>query len=169
MHQRKRCDVKADNNCFFRAVAKGIFNDEEEHHRLRSCVTRFMLLNKTTFEAYMIPSVNGTNISEHIFRMVEPGTWATHLEVIAVATYFNLPVFYVKNEPTPHWEVINPLNVRDKLCFPIVVEWPDSHFHCLKHLELAYFHLLHYDFVTTLTNDQDTPVISTSEFQHTIA
>ena len=89
-HGRKRCVVKGDGNCFFRAITKGLFDTEEEHYTIRSCITRFMLMNSPTFKVYMI---HGTDISAHVCKMVEPGTWATHLEVIAVATYFNMPVF----------------------------------------------------------------------------
>ena len=44
--------------------------------------------------------VNCTDISAHIYKMVEPGTWATLLKVIGVAIHTS----------TCHWEVAHPLN-----------------------------------------------------------
>ncbi len=58
-----------DGNCFFRATSKGLFDTDEHHGRVRSCITHFMLHNKSIFETYMISTVNGTNISAHIYKM----------------------------------------------------------------------------------------------------
>ena len=57
----------------------------------------------------MLPT-DKPSFQEHIRFLQRPDTWATQVEVIAVATMFSVAVFYCrKQDSLYHWEVINPL------------------------------------------------------------
>ena len=51
-------------------------------------------LNKEIFSPYLISGLNKSTIEEHICHVSTPETWATHVEVLATASVFEVPVFY---------------------------------------------------------------------------
>ena len=48
-----------------------------------------------------------SNLDAHIKTMMQPCAWATQLEVVALATYFQVPV-YIFTESTGQWERHKP-------------------------------------------------------------
>ena len=73
------------------------------------------------------------------------GTWATLVEVIAAATVFAVPVYFMSQTGEEiKWNVIHPLN-NPLLHYP---DFPDMHQTVLlkpSHFELMYYENLHYD------------------------
>ena len=41
-----------------------------------------------------MPSTNKPTFEGHVELLYKPNSWATQIEVLAVATYFRVPVFY---------------------------------------------------------------------------
>ena len=89
---RKIHRVMGDGNCLFRALAFALLKDKEQHFVVRSSIVRLLNLNAEVFTNYLISGVNCSTITEQVKRMSLPGSWGTHLEIIAAATLFHAPV-----------------------------------------------------------------------------
>ncbi|XP_065893767.1 uncharacterized protein [Dysidea avara] len=102
--------IVPDGNCFFRAVSFHILGDEDKHCSVRAEVLKFEQRNEHMLAKFLMLPANKPSFQEHIRFLQRPDTWATQVEVIAVATMFSVAVFYCrKQDSLYHWEVINPL------------------------------------------------------------
>ena len=86
--------IKADGNCFFRAVSFLVAGSENYHLEIRNLIIQFEEMNRGIFETYLLPLTNKPTFEEHLQLLHNPTSWATQTEVLAVATYFRVPVFY---------------------------------------------------------------------------
>lgn len=119
LHQSGRLihPIKGDGNCLFRALAYQLLGDEDEHFCVRSYLVRLENFNSYLFEDKIIPGPHGaakSTLKEHTKLMMRPWVWGTHVEMMAAATLFRAPVYYIKKS-TPeegyHWEVFQPLTL----------------------------------------------------------
>lgn len=152
--------IVPDGNCFFRAVSFHIFEDEGNHLSVRAEVLKFEQNNEYLFAKFLMPPVNKPSFQEHIECLQRPGSWATQVEVVTVATMFQVPVYYCKSsqDGVYHWEVTNPLkcnSVNEERCSDVNVFYMGKIPH---HFELVYWDRSHYDCVVV----QTTGVCSTS-------
>ena len=89
-------------------------------------------------------SRNEPTISGHLAR---PCSWGTHIEILAAATLFEVPVYeYVQSpecDSEDHWEVHHPLASLHKLNQLPITEL--HHMHRPPHFELRYIINSHYD------------------------
>ena len=85
--------IKADGNCFFRAVSFLIAGSENYHLEIRNLIIQFEEMNRGIFETYLLPLTNKPTFEEHLQLLHNPTSWATQTEVLAVATYFRVPCF----------------------------------------------------------------------------
>ena len=78
---------------------------------VRSLLVRFENLNRSFFQSFLT-SVNSPSMEEHISGMLWPGTWGNHIEPLAGATYYNIPVYYCCHNARKgdHWELCKPLH-----------------------------------------------------------
>ena len=63
---------------------------------------------QTYFQDHLL-AVNEPDIDQHIKKMGLPNVWGTHVEVVAAATFYQIPVYFtVNNDSTGEyqWEVI---------------------------------------------------------------
>ena len=90
MHTR---DIKGDGNCFFREISCCVPKSENNHEEIRQATCSFMLENENMFKSLQ----RNMNISmnEYLQRSNtrESGTWATELEIIAVATMLKINIY----------------------------------------------------------------------------
>ena len=94
----------------------------------------------------------------------KPGVWATQVEVIAAATVFNVPNFFISPSTEEiKWNVIHPLN-NSSIRYP---DYPDvdvdkSSFLRPSHFELLYHQNYHYDTVVAVDTGQvtDAPILT---------
>lgn len=93
---RKIKEINGDGNCFFRTLSHILLNTEEEHLSIRDLLVRFENLNSDVFEK-MMTEVHKPTFREHINHIMRLGKWATHVEVLAAATYFQLPVYFCED------------------------------------------------------------------------
>ena len=111
----------------------------------------FENLNQDKFERLLM-NVNQGTMPGHIKVMLQPGTWATQVEVFAAATYFQVPIYYLvetKATPiTPKWHIVKPLDIPSKFCFPDGSPQPTS----VSHFELVYYPYSHYNCVMSLSS-----------------
>lgn len=157
-YNRKRFHVLGDGNCLFRAISHQLFGSDEIHFSVRSLLQRFENLNADIFSPFLM-AVNKPTMEEHIKYIGNPCTWGTHLEMLAVATYYKLPVYYVceiNNESMEcmfKWNVIKPLCAD--LRYPVLTDDDDSVIGKTKstHVEIVNY-CSHYDSI--VCNDTNT-------------
>ena len=151
--QRKVKPINGDGNCLFRTISDQLFNTQDEHLLVRTTIVRFENLNKAVFANYLMSQVNTNTITSHIDRMMRPYMWGTHIEVIAAASLFQIPVYFTEESRAVqpgkyHWQVIRPLP-SEKLRYPEVVDPPPIEVAKITHFELAYTSGMHYDSIVS--------------------
>ena len=90
MHTR---DIIEDGNCFFRAISCCVSGSENNHDAIRQATCSYMLENENLFKS--LQRNMDISINEYLQRsnMSESGTWATELEIIAVASMLKINVY----------------------------------------------------------------------------
>ena len=85
--------------------------------------------------------------------MLRPYVWGTHMEVIAAASLFQVPVYVTKESDSVDGEylgqVIGPLP-SEKLRYPVIADHPPVEIATLTHFELAYTRGTHYDSIVSI-------------------
>ena len=70
----------------------------------------FERVNEKQFTKFLISPVNKPTFEGHLEYLQQPMSWATQVEVIAVATLFKVPVYnFTNNNGYFHWEIIKPI------------------------------------------------------------
>ena len=84
---------------------------------IRKLITHTLYMGysrRGTFEKMLMPAVNEPTFPGHIRKLITPCTWATHVEVMAAATYFQVPVYECCLDPSQNKDG-NALHHRDLL------------------------------------------------------
>jgi hypothetical protein len=85
--------VNGDGNCVFRAVSKFLFGHEIFHSNIRASVVLFMKNHSDIFSSY----VDGITFESYLFEMSQEdgrlSSWGTHVELFALASMLNCPVY----------------------------------------------------------------------------
>ena len=84
--------VLADGNCMFYAQSHQLFGSPNRDFQVRLLLVRFENKNTSIFSS-LLTSINEPDMSSHIKKMHRPGIWGTHVELLAVATYFQVPIY----------------------------------------------------------------------------
>ncbi len=90
--------------------------------------------------------------------MLRPDTWATHVEVIAAATYFQVPVYFLTQADVLKWKVVRPLSGCRTFGFLFLQELSAVQT-VITHFELVYYPNRHYDCVVSVCGDWGVPTI----------
>ena len=69
-----------------------LIGDQENHAEIGLLLERFENFNKNLFKE-LLTSVNEPTIDEHIQHIGLPYTWGIHVEIFAISTYLQIPVF----------------------------------------------------------------------------
>ena len=91
--------------------------------------------------------INKSTFEEHLKELSRPNSWATHIEVFAVATYFQAPIYFCVDPPCQKWECYKPVASSDKLRYPLITEPPFNVELRPKHFEVIYHANRHYSSV----------------------
>ena len=89
--------VKGDGNCLFRSFSLHLLGNQDEHFKVRSMIVRFENLNSTHFEPRMMDLINQPTFKDHISKISQPGCSGTHIEIMAIASMYQVyhAVFFV--------------------------------------------------------------------------
>ena len=90
--QRVHCTTP-DGNYFFKAASIILSGSEDNHLRIHHCLVCFIAANARIFSPLVMQY---SNLDAHIKTMMQPCAWATQLEVVALATSFQVPVYIFK-------------------------------------------------------------------------
>ena len=168
--------VKGDGNCLLRSMSYEPFKTEEHHIKVHNNVVWLTSCNREEFSKFLLPVIdNCPTISDHIRTMSLPEIWGTDIEIIALSTLLQIPVYTCTQDSTCiWWEVIRPLPAQ---CFrfPLVVKSLFQEQEHLDHIELLYFREQHNDAIVCaktgkistslpqLTGKQSSEIINVSE------
>jgi hypothetical protein len=82
-------NVGGDDNCFFRALAKQVYSDEQEHGRARQETIRYMREHREEFEHF----VHDVDLDSYVDNMSIEGTYVEgQFEIQAAANTFNVRI-----------------------------------------------------------------------------
>ena len=157
-----------DGNCLFRSFSFQLLGTEEEHIAVRTLAIRFQNLNKSAFTPY-VTAINKPTMTQHIAHVQQPDVYGTHVEILALATVFNIPVFYCclsGRQQQYTWHCLPPLkHVEYALHCPDLAGSPLQHISPPTHFELSYMHNIHYDSIVCSTGElcSDLPKLSEEE------
>lgn len=152
---RKLHPVKGDGNCLFRVLSYALLGDEDHNFLMRSSIVRLVNLNEKVFANYLIDGVNCSTVKQQVQHMMKPSSWGTHMEIVAAATLFRIPVYYC-TQSTPGqftWGVFHPI-AADRISFPVFTEDLLMNPFTTSHIEM-YYHSsdggsAHYDAIVSL-------------------
>ena len=101
-HGLNQLDVEGGGDCIFKSVSHQLYGDSHQlygdsHHHLeiRSAGIQYMRDNPERF----IESVLDSSWSQYISNMSQPGTWADHIIIQAVADSMNLQIHIIESNP----------------------------------------------------------------------
>lgn len=66
-------------------------------------------------------SINKPTIEEHIKYIGTPCTWGTHIEILAAATYYKLPIYFVSRKNDESVFKWKPLRA-DHMNYPVLTD-----------------------------------------------
>ena len=148
--ERRVIKIKQDGNCFYSALSVQLFGTQDENLAVRNVVYRMVLLNKSIFKPFFIPTSKVQSFEELCEHNWKPGIWATQVEVVAAATIFQVPIYFISPSTIGHkWNVIHPLTnpLINYPCFPDI---DGATLLKPSHFELLYYENSHYDAVVAL-------------------
>ncbi|XP_073281357.1 OVARIAN TUMOR DOMAIN-containing deubiquitinating enzyme 7-like isoform X7 [Primulina huaijiensis] len=96
--------ITADGNCFFRALADQLENNEDEHEKYRSMVARFIEQNnREKFEPFVEDEIP---FDEYCRSIREDGTWAGNMELQAASLVIRINIC-IHRHMSPRWYIQN--------------------------------------------------------------
>ena len=155
-----------DGNCLFRSLSFQLLGSEEEHIAVRTMAIRFENLNQGAFAPYLT-AINKATMAEHIKHVQRPDVFGTHVEILAIATFLDVPTFYCclsDRDQQYSWHCVEPLK-QQGVRYPNLSGSPLEDVSPPTHFELSYVRNLHYDSITSTTGELCTefPTLSTQE------
>ena len=93
--RRQVIKIKQDGNCFYSVLSFQLLGTQDEDIAVRNVVYRMVLMNKSTFKPFFIPTSKVQTFEELCEHNWKPGIWATQVEVVAAATVFELPIYFI--------------------------------------------------------------------------
>ncbi|XP_062572298.1 uncharacterized protein LOC134234263 [Saccostrea cucullata] len=85
-------EIKADGNCFFRAISFSLTNSENDHQLVREAVCQHLLKHETKFQ-HLMRSEGSLRSYLLSSKMSEDGVWATELEIHAMSHLLNVDIY----------------------------------------------------------------------------
>ena len=92
---------------------------------------QFQNLNQSVFKPYL-STINQPTMIEHINHVETPGIFGTHMEILAMATYYGVLVFYCclqgHSQQQYRWHFVRPISSKDNhLRYPELAGSPLEH------------------------------------------
>ena len=143
---RKVDRVIGDGNCLFRALAKQITGNSENHTNVRKQTMEFIEKNPNTFQSLVGALDPPRPLEDHVKRLKQSSVWGTTVEIIAAATMLEIDVYEATDSlvpGTPKWMIFSPR--------PGLYQRGDSlKAQGLHWIEILYTRKCHYDSITSL-------------------
>ena len=149
--ERKIHSCLGDGNCLFRSFSKELLSSETHHLRVRTLLTDAVKWNAKFFSGYLTPPLTGKSVMEHVERMQKEFTWGTHIEIFAMASVLQVPIYlYTKKTESMNAEyyrqVFKPLLINTGFLLReaemSVISAPSDY-----HIELLHSSSTHFDLI----------------------
>ena len=105
-----------DGNCLFRTLSRELLSNETHHLRIHTLLTDTIKWNADVFHGYLTPPLTGKSIIEHVQMMQKEFTWGTHIEIYAMASVLQIPIYlYTKKMESGkeyYWQLFRPLKIN---------------------------------------------------------
>lgn len=124
--------IKGDGNCFFRALSKQIYGNQNFYDDVRQAVVDVLAKHPKKFEAF----TDGP-ITKHVEEMRKDKTWATQTEIYAAATLLNRDIYILSPDQTG--------DTYRWLLFQPQVKYNSNHTGCKCYITICHTHGNHYD------------------------
>lgn len=124
--------IKGDGNCFFRALSKVIYGNQNYYDDVRQAVVDVLEKYPKEFEAF----TDGP-LAQHIHEMRQDKTWATQVEIYAAATLLNRDIYILSPDQTGkkyRWLLFQPQ-----------VKYNKTFTGCRCYITICHTHGNHYD------------------------
>jgi len=123
-------DIRADGNCFFRALSVLITGVEDNHMTIREEITRHVERHADIYRTFL-QSRGG--MDTYVRSMRRPREWATDTEIFAAATFLKTIIevcSIVRNKygTEYQWQTFTPLNDDNALLPKVYICHKDDHF-----------------------------------------
>jgi hypothetical protein len=88
-------NVAGDGNCYFRALSVCLYNNEEEHLKLRQSIIKYILQSVERGEALpgIIMDVTDASVLRELDNLKRDGTEVGEDVIVATAAYLHRPVY----------------------------------------------------------------------------
>ena len=148
--------VHADGNCMFHALSHQLFGSPQRDFEVRSLLVRFENLNHDIFSP-LLTEINEPDMRSHVRKMLRPGIWGTHIELLAAASYFQITIYIVKGNQCA-WEALSPLGPQSNLKYQLnpEIDFEEENVHLPRHIELLHVNNCHYDSLTSTSGQLHT-------------
>ena len=134
---------------FFRAISEALYGQQENHEEICYTVVHFIASNKDVFVKFILSTADSSD--KHLQRILQRGTWATHLKIFATTSLLQIPIYIATQRSKTmvyYWEIYSPQTCNS-------VQHCSLKEHGLGHIELAHVQRCHY--VTVKTNNGSQP------------
>ena len=103
--------ITGDGNCLYRAISKSLFGKQKYHPQVRTLLADFVEWNSCLFKNHFIGETN----TAYCKRIRKNGQWGSQIELIAVATILQLPVFLFSQQEdgSRKWIRYEPKSIAD--------------------------------------------------------
>ena len=103
--------MATDGNCLYRAISKILCGKQKYHPQVRTFLADFVEWNSCLFKNHF----NGETSTAYCRRIRRNGEWGSQIELIAVATILQVPVFLFSQQEdgTRKWIRYEPKNTDD--------------------------------------------------------
>lgn len=130
--------IRADGNCFFRALSVLITGVEENHMTIREAITKHVSEHSDIYRTFL-QSRGG--MANYVRSMRRPREWATDTEIFAAATFLKTIIEVctqnrVKDGWEYHWQTFAPLNDHSTSLTKVYISHKDEHFEPILDVDL---------------------------------
>lgn len=103
--------IAGDGNCLYRAISKILFGKQKYHPQVRTLLADFVEWNACLFKNHFIDETN----TAYCKRIRKNGQWGSQIELIAVASILQVPVFLFSQQEdgSRKWIRYEPKNIAD--------------------------------------------------------
>ena len=141
-----------DGNCLFRSFSYAIYGSQDMHFDLRNKLVGVLRSNRHKFDHLIMQH---TSMEQHIKQMSKLGTWGTQVEIFAMATLYNIPVYVASQHPKSlnySWCKYTPIALDDSTSQEIFTN-------DITHVEIIHMNGNHFDTIEpTIANNHSQPV-----------
>ena len=158
----------SDGNCLYHSMCKGLIGIENNYYLIKRVLLSFMYMNSEIFLPHINEKYGTTTIKDYCTAMSNDGVWGTDIEILALATILQAPIYTFSRENSnlyrwlQYLPLLPPGSIQcdyDKTLKKLLYVDKPKDFH----LELSHYEGRHYDLIIS-SNQNHLPLPTLSSF-----